>query len=129
MQAYLERPREQVYRHPLIHVSTDATITEVAGYVGQLRDHGEVRRAGRSEIKHGAAIIATGADEYRPTEYLYGQDERVMTQLELEGKIAAGRRAAARAQSVVMIQCVGCRQEDRNYCARICCSQARSRTR
>jgi heterodisulfide reductase subunit A len=23
-----------------------------------------------------------------------------------------------------MIQCVGCRQEDRNYCARICCSQA-----
>ena len=25
-----------------------------------------------SEIKHGATIIATGADEYRPTEYLYG---------------------------------------------------------
>ena len=23
-----------------------------------------------------------------------------------------------------MIQCVGCRQEDRNYCARVCCSQA-----
>jgi heterodisulfide reductase subunit A len=27
-------------------------------------------------------------------------------------------------QSLVMIQCVGCRQEDRNYCARICCSHS-----
>ena len=23
-----------------------------------------------------------------------------------------------------MIQCVGCRNEERNYCARICCSQS-----
>jgi heterodisulfide reductase subunit A len=27
-------------------------------------------------------------------------------------------------QSLVMIQCVGCRNEDRNYCARICCGQS-----
>jgi heterodisulfide reductase subunit A len=28
------------------------------------------------------------------------------------------------AQSLVMIQCVGCRNEERNYCSRICCSQS-----
>ena len=28
------------------------------------------------------------------------------------------------AQTLVMIQCVGCRNEDRNYCSRVCCSQA-----
>jgi heterodisulfide reductase subunit A2 len=30
----------------------------------------------------------------------------------------------ANSQSLVMIQCVGCRQDDRNYCARICCNQS-----
>ena len=48
----------------------------------------------------------------------------MLTQLELEGKIAAGDEGVIGSQSMVMIQCVGCRNEDRNYCARICCSQA-----
>ncbi|MHC4779114.1 MAG: CoB--CoM heterodisulfide reductase iron-sulfur subunit A family protein, partial [Planctomycetota bacterium] len=75
-------------------------------------------------IRHGAAILATGAQEHEPTEYLYGTDDRVLTQLELEERIAAGDQKVMHAESLVMIQCVGCRQEDRNYCARICCSQA-----
>jgi heterodisulfide reductase subunit A len=81
-------------------------------------------------IQHGAVILATGAEEYRPTEYLYGSDERVWTQLELEERIAgddelaAERNALSGAESLVMIQCVGCRQEGRDYCARVCCSQA-----
>ena len=33
-------------------------------------------------------------------------------------------RPVENAQSVVMIQCVGCRNEDRNYCSRVCCSHA-----
>jgi heterodisulfide reductase subunit A len=77
---------------------------------------------GVTEIKHGAAVIATGADEYKPTEYLYGEDDRVMTNLELEERIAQREARVMNAQSLVMIQCVGCRNEDRNYCARICCS-------
>ena len=79
---------------------------------------------GLTEIKHGAAVIAIGAEEYKPTEYLYGEDDRVMTQLELEERIAKGDQRVINSQSLVMIQCVGCRQEDRNYCARICCGQS-----
>jgi len=79
---------------------------------------------GVAEIKHGAAVIAIGAELYTPTEYLYGQDERVMTHLELEEKIVSGDEKVAKAQSLVMIQCVGCRNEDRNYCSRICCSES-----
>ena len=79
---------------------------------------------GIAEIEHGATVLATGAVEYKPTEYLYGQDERVLTQLELEGRIAAQDESVLAARNVVMIQCVGCRNEDRNYCARICCGQA-----
>jgi heterodisulfide reductase subunit A len=66
-------------------------------------------------------IVATGATEYRPTEYLYGKDKRVVTQHELEEKLADGK---FKGKSVVMIQCVGARNEERPNCARICCGQA-----
>src|SRR5690606_28057483 len=55
---------------------------------------------------------------------LYGKDDRVMTNLELEEKIVSGDKKVANAKNLVMIQCVGCRNQDRNYCARICCSQS-----
>jgi len=123
VQAYLRDVIRKVYQHPLIHVSTDATITEVSGYVGnfitRLKSEGMVK-----EIRHGAAILATGAEEYKPTEYLYGKDDRVLTLLELEEQITKGEERLINSQSMVMIQCVGCRQEDRNYCSRVCCNQS-----
>jgi heterodisulfide reductase subunit A len=123
VQAYLRDLIRNVYQHPLIHVYTDATITDATGYVGNFIT--KVKAEGRvTEIKHGATIIASGAEEYKPTEYLYGKDDRVFTLLELEEQIAKGEARLINSQSLVMIQCVGCRQEDRNYCARICCSQA-----
>jgi heterodisulfide reductase subunit A len=123
VQPYLNDLIRNVYRHPLIHVSHDAAITDVSGYVGNFIT--TVKSEGRAKtIKHGVAILATGAAEYKPTEYLYGKDDRVLTQLELEAQIARKDNRVASCQSLVMIQCVGCRQEDRNYCARICCSHA-----
>jgi heterodisulfide reductase subunit A len=123
VQAYLRDLVNTVYRNPLIHVYTDATILEASGYVGNFVTR--VKSQGRlMELQHGATIIATGAEEYKPSEYLYGQNDRVMTQLELEERIASGDEAVKGSQCIAMIQCVGCRQEDRNYCARICCSHA-----
>jgi heterodisulfide reductase subunit A len=123
VQAHLRDLIGKVYRHPSIHVSTDCTITEASGFVGnfitKVKSEGWVR-----EIRHGITIIATGAEEYKPTEYLYGQDDRVLTQLELEERIAKGEERVTSSQGMVMIQCVGCRQEDRNYCSRVCCDQA-----
>ncbi|HJV64738.1 MAG TPA: CoB--CoM heterodisulfide reductase iron-sulfur subunit A family protein [Geomonas sp.] len=123
VQSFLDDLVRKVYRHPRVHVWTDSTIMDVSGYIGNFST--SVKCEGRHRvIKHGVAILATGAKEYRPTEFLYGQSENVLTQLELEGEISAGSEKAANAQSVVMIQCVGCRNKDRNYCSRICCSQA-----
>jgi heterodisulfide reductase subunit A len=123
VQAYLKDLIKKVYRHPQVHVSHDATITDVSGYVGNFTT--TVKSEGRmKEISHGAAILATGAEEYAPTEYLYGEDDRIMTQVELEEGIIQGEEKVIGSQRLVMVQCVGCRQEDRNYCARICCSMA-----
>jgi heterodisulfide reductase subunit A len=123
VQAYLNDLIQKVYKHPLIHVYHNAAITEATGYVGNFVTTVKSDR-GVTEIKHGAAVIAIGTDMYTPTEYLYGQDERVMTHIELEEKIVAGDEKVLGAQNLVMIQCVGCRNEDRNYCSRICCSES-----
>jgi heterodisulfide reductase subunit A len=123
VQAYLRDVIRKVYQHPLIHVFHNATITDVFGYVGNFVT--TVKSDGRvKEIRHGATILATGADVYRPAEYLYGEDDRVLTNLELEEQIARGEERLMNSRSLVMIQCVGCRNEDRNYCARICCGQS-----
>jgi heterodisulfide reductase subunit A len=123
VQKYLRDIIAQVYRHQLIHVYHQASITETAGYVGNftttLRSE-----MGVTEITHGAVILANGADMHVPTEYLYGEDDRVMTHLDLEERITRGDETVKNAKSVAMIQCVGCRNEERSYCSRVCCSES-----
>jgi heterodisulfide reductase subunit A len=123
VEAYVRDLTAKVYRHPLVHVYAEAKILHATGYVGNFVTTVKSER-GTTELKHGAAIIAIGADLYTPSEYLYGEDDRVITQLELEDKIAKGDQKVIDAQSLVMIQCVGCRNEERDYCSRICCSQS-----
>ena len=123
VQEYLNNLIQKIYKHPLIYIYMDATITDATGYVGNFVTTVKSDR-GIAEIKHGAVIIAIGADLYTPAEYLYGEDDRVMTHIELEEKIVKGDERVVNAQSLVMIQCVGCRNEDRNYCSRICCSES-----
>jgi len=123
VQAYLAEIVRKVYRHPLIHVHTEAVITEATGYVGNFVTRVQSER-GPAEIKHGAAVIAVGAEAYQPAEFLYGENDRVLTGLELEDRIVKGDEKLIDSQCLVMIQCVGCRNDDRNYCARICCNQS-----
>jgi len=110
----------EVSTNEKIYVYLNSEVVDVKGYIGNFKTtlncNGE-----KKEIDHGVTIVATGASEYKPTEYLYGVDERVVTQHELEEKLAKGN---FNAKTVVMIQCVGSRNEERPYCSRICCVQA-----
>ncbi len=123
VQDYLNGLIQKVNKNPLIHVKTDAKVIDAAGYIGNFLTKIESKGI-VSEIKHGATVIATGAEVYKPNEYLYGEDDRVMTHLELEEQIAKEDEKLLNSDSLVMIQCVGCRNEDRNYCSRICCSES-----
>jgi heterodisulfide reductase subunit A len=111
---------QKVQNHPKIHVYIGAEILNFEGSAGNFKTE---FKSGNDvhNISHGAVIVAIGAQEYKPTEYLYGQDGRVLTQLELEEKLLSGDFSA---KTVVMIQCVGSREEPRLYCSRICCSEA-----
>ena len=119
--AYVERLTREVAAQEKIQVFTGARITGFGGYKGNF----ETRiTTGKQEqtISHGVIVVATGAGEYRPKEYLYGQDDRVMTQVELAHLLE--QRGASHLGSVVMVQCVGSRNEEYPECSRICCQNA-----
>jgi heterodisulfide reductase subunit A len=111
---------EDLRENERVHVHLNAEIVNVQGYVGNFKT--TILSSGNEEqIEHGVIVVATGATEYKPTEYLYGTDQRVLTQRELEERLANGQFDA---KTVVMIQCVGARNETSPNCSRICCSQA-----
>ncbi|HAV43601.1 TPA: heterodisulfide reductase, partial [bacterium] len=113
---------KEVEGHPNIEVYKSATVLDVSGYVGNFKTRIEGSES-QAEFSHGVIIVATGASEHKPTEYLYGQDDRVVTQLELEERLAQGLKPKAK-NSIVMIQCVESRIDERLYCSRVCCQQA-----
>ncbi|WP_240608156.1 FAD-dependent oxidoreductase [Dehalogenimonas alkenigignens] len=119
-QAKLKELVERIRIHPNIELHLESKVTAFDGTAGNFivdfKTDGEIR-----QVKAGAVIVATGAVEYMPTEYLYGQSPRVITQLDLEERVSLERIDA---RTVVMIQCVGSRDEKHPYCSRLCCVQA-----
>ena len=123
----LARLTEEVKWNSKVHVFTGAVIEGIEGSIGNFKTrisaNGEPR-----EITHGVVIVATGAKQYQPQEYLYGRDERVLTQRELELRLAEDPdgllKPNGHAKTVVMIQCVGSREPDHPYCSRVCCTDA-----
>ncbi len=121
---FLESLIEKVQTNERITVHTGAKIKEIAGYVGNFKTTLE----GVPEpIEHGVVVVATGGLSHEPQEYLYGEDSGVVTQEELEKLIWDGEDVASRIgamKSVVMIQCVGSRDDTHPYCSRVCCTTA-----
>jgi len=111
---------KEVTENDKIHAYIGAEVVDISGFVGNFK--AKIRQSDEEkEVEHGVVIVATGAIEYKPKEYLYGNDPRIMTQHELEEKVVRGE---FKAQNVVMIQCVGARTEENPNCSRICCGQA-----
>jgi heterodisulfide reductase subunit A-like polyferredoxin len=121
-QAHLAELIQRVKEHPLVRLYTVAKIEEFSGHVGKFT--ATLRQGDRTvDIGGGAVIVATGGAPYEPTEYGYGKSEAIVTQLELEQKLEDPQLAAG-LNEVVMIQCVGSREEDHLYCSRVCCQEA-----
>jgi len=123
VQKFLGELIEKVQSNDKIHLFTKAHIEKIEGFVGNFKT--TVKRGSSSEeFEHGIIIVATGAEEYQPAEYLYGEDEKVVTQRELEKLIFSGKLDVNSQNFIVMIQCVGSRDDKHPYCSRICCSEA-----
>ncbi|MCK5713954.1 MAG: CoB--CoM heterodisulfide reductase iron-sulfur subunit A family protein, partial [Hyphomicrobiaceae bacterium] len=118
----LQSLRDRIDQHPHITLHLDAVIKNISGFVGNF--HTELEGPA-VEFAHGVVIVATGASAYEPTEYLRGEDDRVVTQRELEKLLNdSAHPELGGLKSVLMIQCVGSRRDDHPYCSRVCCSHA-----
>ncbi|MFX1414258.1 MAG: FAD-dependent oxidoreductase [Promethearchaeota archaeon] len=118
---------DKVTNHKLIKVFLRANINSITGYIGNFAteinygDSNEVEK-----VEHGIIIVATGANEYIPkdSEYLYNQDNKVITQSKFEEILFEDDKKLKELKSIVMIQCIGSRNEENPYCSRMCCAEA-----
>jgi len=114
---------KDVRENALIQVFTGATVKDTAGFIGNFKTVLSVNGKDQT-IDHGAVIIATGAKERKPDEYLYGEDERVLTHLELDQRMAKDSSFLKTMNAAVFIQCVGSREPERPYCSKVCCTHS-----
>jgi heterodisulfide reductase subunit A len=116
-QQVLKETIDKVMKSDKITVHLGTTLKTIEGFMGNFKSV----LSDETEFDHGVVIVATGGQEYKPTEYLYAQNDHVLTQMELEERLAADDISP---KSVVMIQCVGSRTDERPYCSRVCCADA-----
>lgn len=109
---------EAVKQNPLIKAYTKTEIKNITGFIGNFK----VELSNGETLDAGAIVVATGGKEWKPDLYEYGSNPNVMTQLEFEEALASGR--IKQGERIVMIQCVGSRDEKRPYCSRVCCGVA-----
>jgi len=124
VQRFLTDRIEKLKTNQKIHIFTEAKIQNIDGFVGNFNTivkHGPDQKT--AEFKHGIVVVATGADEYQPHEYLYGTDPRIITQSQFERTLHTSGVTPG-VNSIVMIQCVGSRNKEHPYCSKMCCSEA-----
>jgi heterodisulfide reductase subunit A2 len=123
IQAYLEKRVADIRSNPHIHLYLDTEVTSFTGSMGNFTTTVTSKQEKRS-IVHGAAILATGAKEYKPAEYLYGDHPNVLTHLDMDAALRDDDPRIKRSSVVVFIQCVGSRNEQNPFCSKICCTHS-----
>jgi heterodisulfide reductase subunit A len=120
---YLEDLIKKVEKHSNIEIMFNSAVTDTGGFIGNFSSTVQTPE-GERQLDHGATIMATGGYGLKPEEYLYGQNPKVYTSLELDQLIAAKDPKITEAQEAVFIQCVGSREPERPYCSRLCCTHS-----
>ncbi len=120
-QQLLTETTQKVNQHPQIELHTRSRVIGSYGQVGNFHTTLEDEKRQTQTITHGVAVLATGGGEAPTTLYRHGESDAVVTQKELEQRLGQNEIDPQKLAAVVMIQCVGSREEPRNYCSRICC--------
>ncbi len=120
----LEEMLDHLQTSDRIWVHLETQVEKIDGHVGNF--HARLISKGSSAFSegYGVVVVATGAKEAQSEEYLSGRDERVISQTELSDRLDAKDASLSGLKTVVMIQCVGSRDDQRPYCSKFCCSRA-----
>jgi heterodisulfide reductase subunit A-like polyferredoxin len=117
---------ETLSSHDRVRIYKNSEVVETAGVLGnfttRIMTRADDGKPVAVTVRHGATILATGGKESVPDEYAYGRHPRVYTHLDLNRAMAEPGHGIHGAKTVVFIQCVGSRNDQRPYCSRICCT-------
>jgi heterodisulfide reductase subunit A-like polyferredoxin len=117
----------RVDAEPLIMVFRQSEVVEFGGHAGHFKTVVRGPGGARTELEHAVIVVATGLRETsKPTAqgtYLYGEDPRVISTLELDRRLRDDPHALSGAERVVYIQCAGTRTDEHSYCSRTCCTE------
>jgi heterodisulfide reductase subunit A-like polyferredoxin len=117
---------ERVENHHNIKIYLNSEVVGINGHIGKFTVTVSEKKSGNgpgTDLLCGTIIVATGAEPAGTSEFLHDQSEAVLTQVELEKLLHEGRFGVG-GKNVVMIQCVGSRNRERQFCSRVCCSMA-----
>ena len=122
---YLETLIRKVEENQWIDVYPDTQVSRTTGTVGQFITTLKNGKTGREHtVEHGAVLMATGGREHKPSQYLYGQNQNVLTHLDMDKAFLMKDERIDKAKSVVFIQCVESRDNEHPYCSKICCTHS-----
>ena len=122
VQPFLEKLVQQVNSNERITVHFNSKVQDVQGFIGNFKTKISCNGGEPVDIEHGVAVIAVGANEWKPDVYGYGTDPRIRTHLEMSEAMRAKEPAVMRAGTTVFIQCVGSRCDERPWCSKVCCN-------
>ena len=119
---FLDELIDAVQSDQNIEIYLNAHVDNVEGFIGNFKT--TIRSDGEPDVlEHGVTLIASGATELKPDDFLYAQDQRVLTGLELQKKLKDKDPFDA-CRAAVFVQCVGSRIPERPYCSKVCCTQS-----
>jgi len=121
----------RVLGHPHIEVFLHTEIQEVKGYIGNFSTRVKINGDREAELNFGNIIAAVGLKPFDPSgipQYGYGKFPDVVTSLEFEGMLKAGKimtKYGKEPRNIAIIHCVGSRNSQyHEYCSRTCCMVA-----
>ena len=125
VQAYMKDLIERTTQNDRIEILTNAFIVDHTGMPGMFKTGFQIApQMFYRQIEHGVTILATGALPNQPKEYLLGEHNNVMTQLDMDAMLEDQPDKIKDLSNVIMIQCVGSRCPENPNCSRICCQSA-----
>jgi heterodisulfide reductase subunit A len=105
----------EVQRYTNIKVYTGTVIEHVAGYIGNYKITVKGQSGESGTFDTSTVIVATGMQEVEPTgQFCYGENDRVVTQLQLEGLLRQGKVEGVK--DLAMINCVNSMNGNRGCC-------------
>ncbi len=114
---------DSVEDHENINVFKSVIIDNIDGFVGNFKINIK-QNDNALELGAGVIIIATGAKPLSAEGYYNHDGKKIISQFEFEGLLKQKKIEINEINNVIIIQCVGSRNEERKYCSNICCMSA-----